>query len=336
MIGILLLNIGTPDNCDRNSVKRYLQDFLDDDNIIDINRVLRYILVNFIICPIRSGSVAKKYQTIWTKEGSPLLSHSKRLKEKMMKNLGDKFAIELGMIVGNPSIVSGLDKLMKKNCDEIVILPMFPQYSSVTNGSCISKAMNILREDKNVPNKIHIIKNFFDSKYFIESVCFNIHQEIADYKEYYFLFSYHGLPNNTLKKICKNVDTCNKISCVKDKNTLCYKSECYQTSDLVASTLGISKDMYCTTFQSRFGFAPWIEPYTDVRVKELRKRKVENLAIVCPAFTMDCLETLEEIGIDEKEAWKELGGKNFKLVPCVNDSDIWSSNLCKIISDRIK
>ena len=147
MIGILLLNIGTPDNCDTKSVRKYLQDFLDDDNIIDMNRILRYILVNFIICPIRSVFVAKKYQSIWTSEGSPLMSYSKKLKKKMLLELHDDYTIELGMIVGNPSINDAINNMIKKKCDEILILPMFPQYSTVTNGACISKTLSIIKKN---------------------------------------------------------------------------------------------------------------------------------------------------------------------------------------------
>ena len=189
MIGILLLNIGTPDNYDVNSVRKYLNQFLDDDNIIKMNRILRYILVNFIICPIRSVPVAKKYKSVWHKEGSPLLVYSKKLKEKMSLHYDNKVLIELGMIVGNPSIKSSIHRLIKKGCTKLVILPMFPQYSTVTTGSCISKTLDVLKEYNNMPSDIVIIKDFFSNKNFIKSVCHNVKKELKNYDEYDFLFS---------------------------------------------------------------------------------------------------------------------------------------------------
>lgn len=336
MIGILLLNVGTPDNYDVKSVKKYLKNFLDDDNIINMNKFIRYFLVNYIICPFRSIYIAKKYKSIWKKNGSPLLVYTKKLKEKMHIYLNKNFHIEIGMIVGNPSIRFSINNIINKGCEKLVILPMFPQYSTITTGNCISKVMEILKDYKNIPKNIIIIKNFFSDSNFINSIYYNIKKFLPNYKKYYFLFSYHGLPSSNIKKICKDFNICNKKICIKTKNNFCYVSQCYQTSDLIANKLKININEYYTSFQSRFGFMPWIKPYTDIILKDIRKKNIKNIAIVCPAFTMDCLETLEEIGIKEKKNWNNLNGEKFKLIPCINDSNTWAKNLTNIILNAIK
>jgi len=295
--GVLLINLGTPDDPSVKSVKKYLKQFLSDPRVIDIPGILRWLLLRLVILPFRSPKSAEAYSAIWQDEGSPLLINSRKFAE----NLSRSQRVALGMRYGAPSIRHAIEEL--GDVDKITIVPMFPQYSSAATGSALQEAMQILQSKKNIPN-IEIINSFHDNPGYIESVAKSIEPYLSDSD--YLLMSYHGLP-------------------VRQAGN--YREDCFATSQLIADRLSLSTDKYGVSFQSRLGRIPWIEPYTDKILPELYEKGVRRLVISSPSFVADCLESLEEIGLQARDQWLELGGESFTLVPCINEDATWLAQL---------
>jgi len=295
--GVLLINLGTPDDPSVKSVKKYLKQFLSDPRVIDIPGILRWLLLRLVILPFRSPKSAEAYSAIWQDEGSPLLINSRKFAE----NLSGSQRVALGMRYGAPSIRHAIEEL--GDVDKITIVPMFPQYSSAATGSALQEAMQILQSKKNIPN-IEIINSFHDNPGYIESVAKSIEPYLSDSD--YLLMSYHGLP-------------------VRQAGN--YREDCFATSQLIADRLSLSTDKYGVSFQSRLGRIPWIEPYTDKILPELYEKGVRRLVISSPSFVADCLESLEEIGLQARDQWLELGGESFTLVPCINEDATWLAQL---------
>ncbi|MDF1757680.1 MAG: ferrochelatase [Legionellaceae bacterium] len=326
-IGLLLINLGTPDSPDTKSVRRYLREFLADKRVIDIPAVLRYMLLFGIILPFRSPKVAKAYASIWTKNGSPLRYYSNQLACAVQMSLGDKYNVALGMRYGKPSINDALKKL--SNCNEIIILPLYPQYSSAASGSSIEYALKALAGQSVIPN-IKVVRDFYNNPDYIEAQSQIIKPYLKNNE--HILFSYHGLPENHLHKsgcstICKS--QCPEKQNQKNSN-VCYRSQCHITTNLIAKSLGLSKDQYSIGFQSRLGRTEWIKPYTDKILPKLAEQGIKNLAIVCPSFVVDCLETLEEIKIQADQQWKALTNTNLTVIPCLNADPLLANSLSKI------
>lgn len=308
--GILLINLGTPDSPTVKSVRNYLKEFLNDPCVIHLPFVIRWLLVNLIIIPLKKKKSALNYKKIWTKFGSPLRIYSEELKDKLRGILGEDYQVELGMRYGNPSIKSSLDKL--KNCDKIIILPLFPQYCFEVTGSIIKNVLELIIKKKNIQN-INLINSFYNHSGFITAYSKLIENNI-NIKTDFVLFSYHGLPSNYIN------------------NNFYYKNQCITTSKLLAkSYLDLKKIPYETSFQSRLGYTSWIKPYTDVILEELIERGIRNIVVCCPSFVVDCLETLEEINIRARKKWQNLGGSTFTLVPCLNSEELWLKGLKDIL-----
>ncbi|MEO8400533.1 MAG: ferrochelatase [Gammaproteobacteria bacterium] len=331
MKGVLLINLGTPDNCDPKSVYRYLKEFLNDPRVIDLPAIIRWPLINGLIIPRRYKNSANAYQQIWTKEGSPLLINSLQLKEKLSAELGTDYQVELGMRYGNPSIPSALLKM--KSCDKILILPLFPQYSSAATGSAIEETLEWFSTQWNIPT-LEIKSDFYNHPAFIQAYADVILQHTRDTKIDLFLFSYHGLPKrHVIKSGCHiSCDHINACPLVSESNRFCYRAQCYETSALLAKALDLSDKQYHVSFQSRLGRTPWIKPYTDALLPELIKQGIKNIAIACPSFVADCLETLEEINIRARKQWQTLGGEKFTFVPCLNTKFSWIKGLSQIVN----
>jgi ferrochelatase len=324
--GLLIINLGTPNRADEKAVRHYLREFLTDKRVIDLPLFIRYLLVYCLITPFRAKKSTHAYQAIWTEQGSPLLYHSINTAHQLQKELGSEFNVALGMRYGTPSISDALEQL--KNCEAITVLPLYPQYSSAATGSSIEELMRVISAQEVIPS-LTIIRDFYQHPAYIKAQAQIIKQQLADNE--YLLFSYHGIPERQIHKSgCKQI--CNN-SCphVPISNLGCYKAQCHQTSRLIASELQRSDTQYSTAFQSRLGKTPWIKPYTDVVLADLAATGIKNLAVACPSFVADCLETLEEIGIRAKEQWLQLGGEQFKLVPCLNDSPVWIKAIIEII-----
>jgi ferrochelatase len=324
--GLLLINLGTPDSTKISDIKRYLRQFLMDKRVIDVPTIIRYFLVYGLIVPFRSKNTADAYKSIWTDEGSPLMTYSKELVSHTRQALGADYQVVLGMRYGTPSLEQALHEL--KQCREVTVLPLYPQYSSAATGSSIEEVMRILSQEQVIPS-LHIIRDFYNHPEYIRSQSAVIRDHLGN--EAHLLCSYHGVPErHIIKGGCESI-------CVEDciattlKNQACYRAQCFETSRLLAQELKLSSAQYTTAFQSRLGKTPWIRPYTDEVLSELIERGIKNLVVACPSFTVDCLETLEEIGIRLKQLWVDLGGKEFVLVPCLNTNKLWVDALSKLI-----
>lgn len=331
--GILLINLGTPDECNPIAVRRYLKAFLNDPRVIDLPKIIRWIFVNLIIIPFRFKKTARAYQEIWLGAGSPLFIHSLQLKQSLAYQLGEGYQVELGMRYGNPSIEAALNQL--KCCSNIMVLPLFPQYSSAATGSAIEKVLAYFQAQWNIPT-IKIKKDFYDNPLFINAYANLIQTALKNKNIDKILFSYHGLPERHIHKshcetACNHQQACPMMN---DANAYCYRAQCYTTSHLLAEKLGFSSDQYETAFQSRLGRTPWIKPYSDLVLPELIEQGIKNIAVVCPSFTVDCLETLEEVNIRMRKQWIELGGEDFIYIPCLNDDPAWVSAVAEIVDNK--
>lgn len=324
--GLLLINLGTPHSSQTSDVTIYLREFLTDKRVIDIPALFRYVLVNFLILPFRAKKSAEAYKKIWTSQGSPLLFHSQNLVNHLQKSLGATYKVSLGMRYGSPSIKTALETL--KDCGSLTIVPLYPQYSSAATGSSIEKVMSILAAREVIPTT-KIISEFYQHPAYIQAQAHSIKTHLE--KDTHLLFSYHGIPERQLiKSGCKEIcsETC-PVGTNKKQN--CYRTQCYTTSILLANELKLHSSQYHTSFQSRLGKTPWIKPYTDEMLVTLAKDGIKKLAIVCPSFVSDCLETLEEIGIQAKEQWLKLGGEDLTVIPCMNENPEWIQALAEII-----
>ena len=331
--GILLINLGTPDSPKTSDVRKYLTQFLNDPRVIDINPIGRFILVNGIIVPFRSSKSAKLYEQIWTKEGSPLLVNSIKQKELLQKELGNDFVVELGMRYQSPSLSSAIDRFKKADVNQIIAIPLYPQYATSSTTSSIEETNRILKKWKDHP-PVKFIENFFDDSGFIDAC-----KDKASYynlNEYdYFVFSYHGLPERQITKASKEFGdgSCKIGSCcdtITDKNRLCYRANCLATTRALVKGLNIPEGKYKTTFQSRLD-DKWLKPYSDKVIEELAKEGKKKVLVFSPAFVADCLETIYEIGTEYNEIFREHGGEKITLVESLNDSAKWIGALKNMI-----
>lgn len=327
MKGILLVNLGSPDSTEVKDVKKYLDEFLMDKRVIDIPYLIRAFVVKGIILRTRPKKSAEAYKSIWWDEGSPLIVLSKRLTKKVKEKVTNP--LELAMRYGNPSIKSGIQKLADKGVTEILIVPLYPQFAMATTETILVLADKIIK--KSYPNiKLSHIPAFYNKEDYIEVLSNSIQQKLNESNSDYLLFSYHGIPERHIMKSditkshCQLNDCCSKPS---KAHEFCYRHQCLETTRLVVEKLQLKEGSYGTSFQSRLGKDPWLQPYTDTTINDLAKNGTTNLTVVTPAFVSDCLETLEEIGLEAKEEFIENGGKNFNLVPCLNDNDDWANVL---------
>jgi len=324
--GLLLINLGTPHSPQKIAVWRYLSEFLSDKRVIDLPAWLRYPLIYGIILPFRLRKTTEAYRAIWTKKGSPLLLHSLDLQDQLQARLGEDWQVSLGMRYGKPSLEEGLKDLA--NCNHLTILPLYPQYSSAATGTAIEDILKLIAL-QNAPPSLTLIRDFYQEEGYIEAQAALIQPKLASHD--YLLLSYHGLPERHLHKTgCLKPCT---TSCppIREANQSCYRAQCYATTEALAKKLSLSPEEYGMSFQSRLGKTPWIKPYTDEFLVELINKGIKRLAVACPSFVADCLETLEEIGIRAKEQWQQLGGEQLTLIPCVNDSQLWIEGLVKLI-----
>ena len=327
---LLIVILGTPDKPTYLCVFKYLKQFLMDGRVININPILRFFLVNFIICPTRSFSSAKVYKKVWDpNSGSPLLHNTKKLSEKLNNKLDD-YDVYFAMRYQNPSIENKLDEILEKNPDEIVVLPLFPHYASATTGSVYEEISRIISKKWVVPN-IRFINQFYENKKFIDAWVDKASKfDIKSYDK--IVFSYHGIPNSHVDNvypdsICNDHDCENKIS---EDNKFCYKASTYQTTKLLAERLNISPDNYHVTYQSRLT-NKWLTPFTDKLLESLPSKGYKNVLVFSPAFTADCLETIIEIGDEYKELFDNSGGENLDYVESLNYSDLWADAIIDII-----
>lgn len=335
--GLLLLNLGTPDAPTSSAVRRYLREFLGDPRVLDMNAVGRALLLNLVILPTRPKKSAHAYRSIWDPErGSPLLYHSRDLAAGVAAKLGPSWHVELAMRYGNPSIASALDAFAKAQIDRIVVLPLFPQYATSSTGTAVARVMELAQRAWNVPT-LDVVPPFFDDPGFLDAFATVGSDSLDEHAPDHVLFSFHGIPVRQLAKSDVTGAHCLGSSACCDSlvNPHCYRAQSYATAHALARRLGLAPDRYSVSFQSRLGRIPWIEPYTDVVIDELAKKGVKRLAVMCPAFVADCLETLEEIGIRAREQFRAAGGEDLVLVPSLNATPKWIDAVCAIAERHV-
>jgi ferrochelatase len=333
MKGVLLVNLGSPESTDPKDVKKYLDEFLMDPRVIDVPKWARILLVRGIILNTRPKQSAAAYKKIWWKEGSPLIVLSKRLQKKVQGKLN--IPVALSMRYGSMTLKKGLQELADQGVTEVLTIPLYPQFAMATTETIDVKVAELQQEF--FPDlKIESLPAFYKEPDYIDVLSKSIgeHLEGLDYD--HLLFSYHGVPERHIRKSditngnCKMDGKC----CFKkgsEQHEFCYKHQCEITTVNVAKKLGLKNGTYATTFQSRLGFDPWLQPYTDRTIERLGKAGVKKLAVVTPAFVSDCLETLEEIAMEGEEIFHEVGGVEFTTIPCLNDREDFAQLLANWI-----
>jgi ferrochelatase len=330
--GILLINLGSPDSTDVSDLKKYLDEFLMDERVIDKSWLMRALLVKGIIVPFRAPKSAEAYKKIWTKEGSPLIVYTKKLKEALEKQIDEP--VEIAMRYGNPSAEHGMNGLLKKNpsIEEVIVLPLYPHYAMSSYETAAEDVKAVHKRNK-YPFKISFVPPFYKDSGYLEALAENI-KPFLNQPYDHILFSYHGVPGRHIRKSditgchCLQTETC----CETDSpaHAHCYRHQVRTTTRLVTEMLNIPVDKYSISFQSRLGKG-WLTPFTDIRLEEMPKEGIKNLLILCPAFVSDCLETLEEIAMRGREIFMNAGGENFTMIPCLNTNPLWVEALVEMV-----
>ncbi|QNJ97411.1 ferrochelatase [Constantimarinum furrinae] len=332
--GVLLVNLGSPDSTDTKDVKRYLDEFLMDPRVIDVPRWARILLVRGIILNTRPKQSAAAYKRIWWDEGSPLIVISRRLQKKVQDNV--TLPVALAMRYGSLTLKKGLQELRDQGVDDVLVVPLYPQFAMATTET-INVKVEELRKEFFPTMEITSLPAFYNQPEYIKILSKSISEALEGLDYEHLLFSYHGVPERHIRKSditrshCKIDNTC----CVTPSaaHRFCYRHQCLETTKLVVDALNLQEGTYSTSFQSRLGFDPWLQPYTDRTIERLGKSGIRKMVIVTPAFVSDCLETLEEIAMEGEEIFHEVGGKEFTTVPCLNDRDDFASFLAGKIDE---
>jgi ferrochelatase len=317
---VLLCNLGTPDEPTPAAVRRYLREFLSDPRVVEIPRAVWLPLLYGVILPLRSGKSAAKYRTIWTPEGSPLKVWTERQAKRLQGWLGEhghRVRVAYAMRYGHPAVASQLDALAAAGATRILVLSAYPQYSGTTTASLIDAVAAWTRTRRHVP-ELRFVNRYHDERGYVKALAYGIEKFWRDHgKPDHLVMSFHGVPERTLH--------------LGDP----YHCECHKTARLVAEWLSLRPDQYTVSFQSRFGKARWLQPYTEPTLQALAKAGTARVDVVCPGFTSDCLETLEEIAQEGRDAFLAAGGKAFHYIPCLNDNDAWISALGEITEKHL-
>ena len=321
-IGVIIANLGTPDAPDAKSLRKYLGQFLMDRRVVEIPRFIWCWILHCIILVIRPRASAKKYQQIWTSQGSPLLVNAKKQKNLLQKNLKKSIKqpveVELGMSYGNPSMASAFNKLRAKNCTKILLFPLYPQYAASSSASAMDSLWRVLLRTRNTP-EIRTIRNYHDHPAYIEALKHSVLKHWGKFgKPSKLVMSFHGVPFRSLMQ--------------GDP----YHCECHKTGRLLAQALKLKENQYKICFQSRFGKAEWLKPYFSEVIADLGKAKEANVHVICPGFSSDCLETLEEINMEGMEIFKENGGTKYSYIPALNDNDEWVQAMKEIVCSHMQ
>lgn len=317
-VGILLSNLGTPDTPDCPGLRRYLHEFLWDRRVVDVPRPIWWLILNLIILNFRSPRSAANYRKVWTDEGSPLLAIGRRQQKALQAKLDaahpGAFRVQLAMRYGNPSIAAGMQALREAGCDRVLVLPLYPQYSSSTTASTFDAVAAALKAGRDMP-ELRFVRQYYQDPAYIRALAASIREDIDENGQPdKLLFSFHGIPQ--------------RYHTTGDP----YPDECRQTAALLAAELGIPGDAWMLTFQSRFGREPWMQPYTDKTLESLPAGGVKSVALACPGFSADCLETLEEIAMENRAVFLESGGRDYRYIPALNDRDDHMQALAGIVA----
>ena len=330
--GILLMNLGSPASTSVRDVKKYLNEFLMDERVIDIPYFARLLLIKGIIVPFRAPKSAEAYKTIWTKKGSPLVDTTAQL--KLALQLEVNIPVEIAMRYGNPSVKQGFDNLLKEDpgIQHVTAIPLYPHYAMSSYESAVEHAKAIHKKNK-YPFSLEFIAPYYNNIDYINALGESMRRYL-DVKYDHILFSYHGIPQRHIRKSditgchCLKAENCCEIA--SPAHAFCYRHQCISTTKLVTVKMNIPLNKFSISFQSRLGKG-WLEPFTDMRLEEMPKEGIKNLLIICPAFVSDCLETLEEIAIRGKETFMNAGGESYTMIPCLNVDVLWVKALVEMI-----
>ncbi len=334
--GILLMNLGSPDSTAVPDVRKYLNEFLMDERVIDKSYLFRLLLVKGIITPFRAPKSAKAYSSIWTKDGSPLVHTTHLLQQALQAQVSEP--VEIAMRYGTPSVTDGFNKLMQRepNLTEVVAVALYPHYAMSSYETAVVHAQE-MHKHGNFPFKLKFVPVFYDNDAYISAMAENIAPHLQqDYD--HILFSYHGVPGRHVCKTdithnhCLKVDNCCEVA--SPAHAYCYRHQCFTTTKLITEKLNIPAHKFSISFQSRLGKG-WLQPFTDKRLEEMPKEGIKKLLILCPAFVSDCLETLEEIAEEGKEIFMHAGGEHYEMIPCMNTNHEWVNALKGLIEHEL-
>ncbi|TNC98438.1 MAG: ferrochelatase [Gallionellaceae bacterium] len=320
--GILLVNLGTPDAPTAQAVRPYLKEFLSDPRVVEIPKPIWWLILNGIILNVRPRKSAAKYASVWMPEGSPLRVYTAKqavlLEGYLSQRTKAPFVVDYAMSYGNPSIASVMQKLKAQNCTRILVVPLYPQYAASSTATVFDRVFAAVQTMRNTP-AIRTIKHFHDDAGYIKALAANVNEYWMKHgRPEKLVMSFHGVPQYALEK--------------GDP----YHCECLKTGRLLAQELGLGKEQYVVSFQSRFGKAEWVKPYTTATLLELGKQKTKRVDVVCPGFVADCLETLEEIAMEGKEDFQHAGGGEYNYIPCLNERDDWIHALNNLVMDNLQ
>ena len=336
---VLLLNLGTPAEPTARGLRHFYKYFFSDPYVFDFNGLGRWVLRNLVILPFRAPRVAKDYASIWMKEGSPLKVYADRLQlsvQQSFDRLDEEVIVVNGMAYSEPFVWEVMEELERRQVTNLLILPMFPQYSTATTASIFNQVNIALKKWKEKPT-IAFVDDLFQEPAFIRAWSIVITEHLHLEKFDHIIFSYHGVPQKTIKKadeanVCEFGECCNGIN---ESNRYCYRAQCIQTTESIVRALGWESTGYSVAFQSRFGPLPWLQPYLDAHLKSLLEQGKTRIAVITPSFISDCLETLFEIGKEYREDFLESGGEVFELIPNLNDDKAWLSAVFEIASAHL-
>ena len=331
--GVLLVNLGSPDSASVPDVRRYLREFLMDGRVLDINWLGRWFLVNCVILVRRPKQSAHAYQSIWSREGSPLIVISRNVLAKLRKQVN--VPVDLAMRYQNPSIPEAISNLTRKGVNDLLLVPLFPHYAMSSFETAVERVKEVARSL--APGmKIRVQAPYYDHPDYIGALVARAKDFLV--KGYdHLLFSFHGLPERHLRKSdptgCHCLGSPNCCESPSPAHETCYRAQCFKTVAAFVRQAGVPKEKYSVAFQSRLGRDPWLKPYTDFELARFGGQGVKRLLVICPAFVSDCLETLEEIGIRGRETFLNAGGREFALIPCVNEHPAWVSALAGMVRE---
>ena len=328
--GVLLVNLGSPDSPSVGDVRKYLREFLMDKRVLDTPFLIRAFVVYGCILPFRPKQSAEAYEKIWQPEGSPLVISTRRVRDELQRRV--PIPIEWAMRYQHPSIQGAIRSLQKQGVTDLLLVPLFPHYAMSSYESAVERTKELVKPD--VPGmSLTIVPPFYDQPDYIEALVASASDDLSRGYDH-LLFSFHGLPERHMRKAdpagrhCLAVENCCQVS--SPAHATCYRAQCFKTVEAFVKKAGVAK--YSVAFQSRLGREPWLKPYTDHELVRLPGEGIKRLLVICPAFVSDCLETLEEIAMRGRDTYLQAGGREFALIPCLNEHPLWIQTLEKMVS----